>query len=67
MHCWNKEKEIGELKAKYIKKLKNDQVKEFYDKCGFKFVDGDESKKNYLLSLKDYKPRKIEYIEVING
>ena len=62
-----KEKRIGELKAKYIKTLKNDQVKEFYDKCGFKLVDRDESKINYALSLADYKPRKIKYIEVING
>ena len=62
-----KEKKIGELKAKYIKTLKNYQVKEFYDKCGFKIVDRDESKVNYALSLMDYKPRKIKYIEVING
>ena len=61
-----KEKKIGKLKAKYIKTLKNDQVKEFYDKCGFKLVDGDESQINYVLSLKDYKPRKLNYIEVIN-
>ena len=62
-----KEKKIGELKAKYIKTLKNYQVKEFYDKFGFKLVDRDESKVNYALSLMDYKPRKIKYIEVING
>jgi FkbH-like protein len=61
-----KEKRIGVLKAKYIKTLKNDQVKEFFDKCGFKLVEGDESQINYVLSLKDYKPKKLNYIEVIN-
>jgi FkbH-like protein len=62
-----KEKRISAIKAKYVKTQKNEQVKEFYDKCGFKLVDGDESKINYALSLMDYKPRKIKYIEVING
>jgi FkbH-like protein len=62
-----KENKIDALKAKYIKTLKNDQVKEFYDKCGFKLVDGDEFQRNCVLSLKDYKPRKLNYIEVING
>jgi FkbH-like protein len=62
-----KQKKINTLKAKYIKTQKNEQVKEFYDKCGFKLVDRDESKINYALSLMDYKPRKLKYIEVING
>ena len=38
-----KEKKITDLKTKYIKTQKNEQVKEFYAKCGYKLTDSTES------------------------
>ena len=62
-----KEKKIRELKAKYIKTQKNQQVKEFYDNCAFEIVDENESIRCYALEVYSYLPRKLNYIEVING
>lgn len=62
-----KEKKIIDLKGKYIKTKKNEQVKEFYDKCSFDLVYENESIRNYVLNTNNFKPRKLNYIEVING
>ena len=62
-----KEKEISEIKAKYIKTRKNEQVKNFYDKCSFDLIDENESIRDYILNTSSYKPRKLNYIEVISG
>ena len=62
-----KEKNQTALISRYIKTLKNEQVKEFFDKCSFCIVKEDELIKNYTLSLDSYVPFKIDYIEVIDG
>ena len=62
-----KEKKISVIKAKYIKTPKNEQVKEFYDKCSFDLVVENDSIRDYVLDINNYKPRKLNYIEVING
>ena len=58
---------IHEIKAKYTKTQKNEQVKEFYDKCSFNLVNKNESVKEYALNTNNYKPEKLNYIEVIYG
>jgi FkbH-like protein len=62
-----KEKKISVMKAKYIKTRKNEQVKEFYDKCSFDLVDQNESVREYSLETKNYETKNLNYIEVING
>jgi FkbH-like protein len=62
-----KEKNIFCLKAKYIKTQKNEQVKEFYDKCAFKLTDSTDSVRKYTLDVSKYMPKKLGYIEIING
>ena len=62
-----KEKKINTLKAKYIKTQKNEQVKEFYDRCLFDLIDRNDSVRNYALDLSNYEAKKLHYIEVING
>jgi|APSaa5957512535_1039671.scaffolds.fasta_scaffold19236_3 FkbH-like protein len=54
------------LNAKYIKTQKNEQVKEFYDKCSFNLVEEDDSIRDYVFDINNYKSRKLNYIEVIN-
>ena len=55
------------VNAKYIKTQKNEQVKMFYDKCLFRLTDSNESVRNYTLGVSEYKPKQINYIEVVNG
>ena len=55
------------LKSEYIKTQKNEQVKEFFDRCSFDLIDEDGSVRNYTLSINTYVPFKSNYIEVING
>lgn len=42
------------VKAEYIPTLKNMQVADFYDKCGFKLVSENTGNKNYELNLLEY-------------
>jgi predicted enzyme involved in methoxymalonyl-ACP biosynthesis len=60
-----KEKKVKMIQSRYIKTSKNEQVKEFYDKCSFSLIETTDSVKNYTLDLNNYKPRQLEYIEVI--
>jgi len=58
---------IKNVIAKYIKTYKNEQVKEFYDKCSFSLIKSNNGIKDYELFVDEYKPKKIKYIEVNNG
>jgi len=62
-----KSNKINEIQAKYIKTQKNGQVKTFYDKCSFRLTDSNESVRNYTLVVSEYKPRLVNYIEVLDG
>jgi FkbH-like protein len=39
------------IKAKYIKTLKNQQVSDFYENCGFLLIDLSEGEKQYIVDL----------------
>ncbi len=58
---------INIVRAKYIQTQKNEQVKDFFDKCSFLLNDSGETEKNYVLNIRDYKSKQIHYIEVIDG
>jgi len=58
---------IKRVTAKYIKTHKNEQVKDFYDKCSFLLIKSDNGIRDYELFVDEYKPKKIKYIEVNNG
>ena len=58
---------IASISAKYIKTMKNDQVKEFYEKCSFSLITNSINEKNYILSLNKYEPKNYKYIKVENG
>ena len=61
------EKGVNKVEANYLKTLKNNQVENFYEKLGF-FVQGQENEdKFYTLTLKDYKPHFINYMQIKNG
>jgi len=62
-----KEKKITNLKAKYIKTQKNEQVKNFYDKCSFNLTESTNSFRNYTMDTSNYTPKQLNYIEVVNG
>ena len=58
---------INMVRAKYIQTQKNEQVKDFFDECTFSLNDSMETGKSYVLNIRDYKPKQIHYIEVIDG
>ena len=62
-----KRNNINKIRARYIKTQKNGQVKTFYDKCSFRLTDSNESVRNYTLVVSEYKPRLVNYIEVLDG
>ena len=62
-----KKKKINVVKARYIKTQKNEQVKEFFEKCSFSLAESTDSVKNYILDINNYKYRQIDYIEIISG
>lgn len=62
-----KNNKIKKVIAKYIKTHKNEQVKEFYNKCSYSLIKFNNGIKDYELFIDEYKPKKIKYIEVNNG
>jgi len=62
-----KKKKINVVKASYIQTPKNEQVKEYFEKCLFQLKESTDSIKKYILDINKYKPTQLNYIEVING
>jgi len=62
-----KNNKIKNVTAKYTPTYKNEQAKEFYDKCSFSLIKSNNGIKDYELFVDEYKPKKIKYIEVNNG
>jgi len=58
---------INELRAKYIKTFKNEQVNLFYDSLGFQCVNESNDFKDYVLQLNNYKRKEIDYIKINYG
>ena len=58
---------IDSVKANYIKTQKNEQVKDFYDKCSYLLINDNDTIKKYKLTVKEYKFKKLNYIKVKNG
>lgn len=65
--AWIKEHGINMVRAKYIHTQKNDQVRNFFDRCSFSLDRSNEMEKSYFLNVEDYKPKEINYIEVNDG
>jgi len=61
-----KGRKVHVVRSKYIKTQKNEQVKEFYDKCSFSVTESNDSFKNYTLDISNYEPKQLNYIEIIN-
>ena len=57
-------KNVGKIRARYLKTEKNKQVEEYYDRFGFKVVGINAGNKEYELDLQDYRPSEINYITV---
>ena len=62
-----KDQEITAVRAKYIQTHKNEQVKDFFDRCSFLLDGSTQMEKSYFLNIEDYKPKGIHYIECIDG
>ena len=60
-------KKINNIKAKYIKTRKNEQVNNFFEKCSFVIIESTDAIKKYNLVVSNYKSNKLNYIEVVYG
>ena len=61
-----KERKVHVVRSKYIRTQKNEQVKEFFDRCSFALDESSDSERNYTLDLSNFDPKHLSYIEVIN-
>ncbi len=62
-----KQSEVKTVAAQYSSTNKNEQVEDFYDKCCFVAKSDSNSTKKYSLDLVKYEPKRLTYIQVING
>lgn len=62
-----KQKKVTKIEANYIETLKNEQVSDLYDRCGFEIVDKCDELKRYSILVQQYKNKSIDYIGVNNG
>jgi FkbH-like protein len=58
---------IKTLDSKYIETQKNQQVKDFYSRCGFHIIAESNNTTQYSLETNIYKNNEIEYIRIKNG
>ena len=58
-----RERKVKVVTAKYIKTQKNEQVKEFYEKCSFILTESCDSCREYTLDINNYIPKKLKYID----
>ena len=62
-----KNKDISLLNSRYIKTIKNQQVSDFYERCGFVKIDEVDSSSQYNLHVENYKNKDMKYIRIENG
>jgi FkbH-like protein len=62
-----KNKNIRVLNSQYIKTIKNQQVSDFYERCGFVKIDEIDNRSQYNLRVDNYRSKDIKYIKVENG
>lgn len=55
---------IEHIQAEYLKTTKNQPVEAFYDACGFTLEKIADEKKEYLLSVGNFKPSQVNYIKI---
>lgn len=58
---------VRNIRASFIKTPKNEQVHDFFDRCSFPIINSDSKIEEYLLDVRDYKPKDLDYIEIRNG
>ena len=62
-----KRNKLNELSASYIKTNKNQQVVDFYKKCGFIKLNESNGDSQYSLQVNSYNNQDIQYIGVKDG
>jgi len=62
-----KRNKLNELSAAYIKTNKNQQVVDFYEKCGFIKLNESDGDSQYSLQVDSYNNQDIQYIGVRDG
>ena len=58
---------VRRLHARYIETAKNSQVKEFFDRCSFSLTASTEKSHDYVLNVREYQSKQVEYVEITDG
>ncbi|MCK5218435.1 HAD-IIIC family phosphatase [bacterium] len=58
---------VRNIRGRFIKTPKNEQVHDLFDRCSFPIINSDSKIVEYLLEVKNYKPKDLGYIKVRNG
>ncbi|OEU79297.1 MAG: hypothetical protein BA873_14690 [Desulfobulbaceae bacterium C00003063] len=58
---------VRNIRGRFIKTPKNEQVHDFFDRCSFPIINSDSKIVEYLLEVRNYKPKDLDYIKVRNG
>ena len=58
---------VRNIRGRFIKTPKNEQVHDFFDRCSFPIINSDSKIMEYLLEVRNYKPKDLDYIKVRNG
>jgi FkbH-like protein len=59
-----KENNLTFLNSKYISTQKNQQVRNFYNQCGFDLINETNNASDYCLNIDSYKAKNIQYIRL---
>lgn len=57
--------DIQSINGRYIKTLKNEQVRDMYENFGFDLISRSDNEKKYSLNPANYKPKYLDYIGII--
>jgi predicted enzyme involved in methoxymalonyl-ACP biosynthesis len=57
---------VQKIDSQYNKTMKNQQVSDYYSKCGFSLVCESNGNIEYCLVINNYKNKELEYIRVID-
>ncbi len=55
------------ITARYIKTSKNELTQKFYEECAFSVASTEHSRKNYILEINRYQPRRLNYVKIVTG
>jgi len=58
---------ITQVRAKYLRTAKNDQVADFFDRCSFELIDASETQRDYTQNVEANRSSVVHNVEIVYG